>query len=341
MKVLLTGGAGYIGSHALLELLKQSNDVTVIDNLVNSSFEVIRRVQLITGRRVAFLPVDLRDTRELNEVFDKHDFDIVIHFAGLKAVSKSQEDPLSYYENNVSGTINLCNAMVKHDVYNLIFSSSATVYGDPSVLPIKEESSISDAASPYGRTKIMVEKILMDLSKTNSKWNVVILRYFNPGGAHESGHIGEDPNGIPNNLLPYITQCASGKRKELTVFGNDYSTRDGTCIRDYIHVVDLALGHVAAITKIKHQSGLVIYNLGTGKGSSVLEVIQTFEEVNKVKVPYVIGPRRIGDVAECYTDPKKANRELIWEAKATLKQICRDAWNWQQRNPFGYIRDEN
>ena len=338
MKVLLTGGAGYIGSHTLLELIKESIDVTVVDNLVNSSFEAVRRVQLLTNKHVEFLPMDLLDRQELSKLFDKHDFDTVIHLAGLKTVSESLENPLTYYENNISGTINLCNAMVKHGVHNLIFSSSATVYGDPSELPIKEESSVTGTTNPYGETKLIIEKILMDLSDSNPQWNAVILRYFNPVGAHQSGHIGEDPNGIPNNLVPYISQCAAGRRKELTVFGKDYLTRDGTCIRDYIHVVDLALGHLAALTKIKEEPGVVIYNLGTGKGSSVLEVIHTFEEVNKVKVPYIFGPRRVGDIPECYTDPTKANRELHWKATGTLEHICRDAWNWQIHNPLGYAK---
>lgn len=336
MKVLLTGGAGYIGSHTLLELIKQSYNVTVVDNLVNSSFEAVKRVQLITGKHVDFLPIDLLDKQEINKLFDKYDFDTVVHLAGLKTVSESIERPLTYYENNISGTINLCDSMTNHGVNNIIFSSSATVYGNPSELPLKEESSITQATNPYGQTKLTIEKILMDLSDSQPQWNAVILRYFNPGGAHHSGHIGEDPNGIPNNLIPYISQCAAGRRKELTIFGNDYLTHDGTCIRDYIHVVDLALGHVAALGKIKEQPGGVIYNLGTGKGSSVLEVIRTFEGVNKVKVPYVFGPRRAGDIAECYTDPTKAIKELQWEAAGTLETICRDAWNWQRQNPLGY-----
>ena len=336
MKVLLTGGAGYIGSHTLLELIKKSFDVTVVDNLVNSSFEAVKRVQLISGKHINFLPMDLLDKKEINKLFDKHDFDTVIHLAGLKAVSESIENPLTYYENNISGTINLCNAMMNHGVNNLIFSSSATVYGNPSELPLKEESSITCATHPYGQTKLTIEKILMDLSESNPHWNSVILRYFNPGGAHHSGHIGEDPNGIPNNLIPFISQCAAGRRKELTIFGNDYFTHDGTCIRDYVHVVDLAIGHVAALNKIKERPGGVIYNLGTGKGSSVLEVIHTFERVNEVKIPYVFGPRRAGDIAESYTDPTKANRELKWRAVATLENICQDAWNWQRHNPLGY-----
>ena len=336
MKVLLTGGAGYIGSHTALELAKNNFEVYIIDNLTNSSIEAIFRVEKLTGKKLTFFELDLLEREALNDIFDQNQFDAVIHFAGLKAAAESVAQPLAYYRNNIGGTLNLCAAMGRFGVKNLVFSSSATVYGNPEQLPISEDAPITDAASPYGRTKLMIEKLLSDICAADSTLNVVLLRYFNPGGAHESGDIGEDPNGIPNNLLPYITQCAVGSRKALTVFGDDYPTPDGTCIRDYIHVVDLALGHLAAISKLQQNPGLVTYNLGTGRGSSVLEVIQAFERTNERKVPYVIGLRRPGDVAECYTDPTKAKIELAWQAQRTLEDICRDAWRWQKKNPEGY-----
>ncbi|HAK51397.1 MAG TPA: UDP-glucose 4-epimerase GalE [Gammaproteobacteria bacterium] len=336
MKVLLTGGAGYIGSHTALELTTNDFEVSILDNLSNSSVESIRRVENITGKKLTFFELDLLERRALNDIFDQNKFDAVIHFAGLKAVAESVEQPLAYYRNNIGGTINLCDAMQQYSVKNLVFSSSATIYGVPEHLPISEDARISETASPYGRTKLMIEELLKDICIADSDWNVALLRYFNPGGAHESGDIGEDPNGIPNNLLPYITQCAVGSREALTVFGDDYHTPDGTCIRDYIHVVDLALGHLSALSKLEQNPGLVTYNLGTGKGSSVLDVIQTFEKANEKKVPYVIGPRRPGDVTACYTDPSKAKSELGWVATKTLEDICRDAWRWQQKNPKGY-----
>ncbi len=336
MKVLLTGGAGYIGSHTAMELAKNNFEVCIIDNLANSSIEAIFRVEKLTGKKLTFFELDLLEREALIEIFDQNEFDAVIHFAGLKAVAESVDQPLAYYRNNIGGTLNLCEAMGRSRVKNLVFSSSATVYGDPDQLPISEDAPTKDAATPYGRTKLMIEKLLSDICTVDSNWNVVLLRYFNPGGAHESGDIGEDPNGIPNNLLPYITQCAAGSLKELTVFGDDYPTRDGTCIRDYIHVVDLALGHLAAISKLQQNPGLVTYNLGTGSGSSVLEVIQAFESTNEKNVPYVIGSRRYGDVAECYTDPTKAKIELAWQAQRTLEDICRDAWRWQKKHPRGY-----
>ena len=336
MKVLLTGGAGYIGSHTALELSKKDFEVSILDNLSNSSVESIKRVENLTGNKLTFFELDLSERRALDDIFNQNKFDAVIHFAGLKAVAESVEQPLAYYRNNIDGTINLCDAMQQYGVKNLVFSSSATVYGAPDHLPISEDARLSEPASPYGRTKLMIEKLLRDICIADSDWNVALLRYFNPGGAHESGDIGEHPHGIPNNLLPYITQCAVGTREELTVHGDDYHTPDGTCIRDYIHVVDLALGHLAALSKLEQNPGLVTYNLGTGKGSSVPDVIQAFEKANGKEIPYVIGPRRPGDVTACYTDPGKAKNELGWVATKTLEDICRDAWRWQQKNPKGY-----
>ena len=336
MKVLLTGGAGYIGSHTAIELIECGHEVRIIDNLANSSLAAIQRIELLTSKTVDFHQIDLLDAPSVDRLFDEHRVDVVIHFAGSKSVAESVSNPLDYYRNNIGGTINLCSAMTTHQVENLIFSSSATVYGEPQSLPIDENAPIIDATNPYGRTKLMIEKLLEDISNANASWNIAVLRYFNPGGAHSSGDIGEDPNGIPNNLLPFISQFAAGKRPQLTVFGEDYPTPDGTCIRDYIHVVDLAKGHLAAIDKLLEHPGLVTYNLGTGHGSSVLEVIHAFEKAIGNKLPYVVGERRPGDIPESYTDPGKAQTELDWRAVKTLDDICIDAWRWQQKNPNGY-----
>jgi len=336
MKVLLTGGAGYIGSHTAIELIENGHEVRIIDNLANSSLAAIRRIELLTNKAVDFHQIDLLDAPSVDRLFAEHPIDVVIHFAGYKSVAESVAKPLDYYQNNIGSTINLCNAMAKHQVENLIFSSSATVYGEPESLPIDESAPIIDATNPYGRTKLMIERFLEDISNANASWNIAVLRYFNPGGAHASGEIGEDPNGIPNNLLPFISQFAAGKRPHLTVFGEDYPTPDGTCIRDYIHVVDLAKGHLAAIDKLLDHPGLVTYNLGTGHGSSVLEVIHAFEKAIGSKLPYIVGERRAGDIPESYTDPSKAQTELGWRAEKTLDYICLDAWRWQQKNPNGY-----
>jgi UDP-glucose 4-epimerase len=336
MKTLLTGGAGYIGSHTAIELIECGHDVCIIDNLANSSLAAIQRIELLTNKAVDFHQIDLLDAPSVDRLFDERHIDVVIHFAGSKSVAESVSKPLDYYRNNIGSTINLCSAMAMHQVENLIFSSSATVYGEPKSLPIDENALIIDATNPYGRTKLMIEKLLEDTSNANASWNIALLRYFNPGGAHSSGEIGEDPNGIPNNLLPFISQFAAGKRPQLTVFGEDYPTPDGTCIRDYIHVVDLAKGHLAAIDKLLEHPGLVTYNLGTGHGSSVLEVIHAFEKAIGSKLSYVVGERRPGDIPESYTDPSKAQTELDWRAEKTLDDICIDAWRWQQKNPNGY-----
>lgn len=336
MNILLCGGAGYIGSHTIIELDKAGHQVVVVDNLVNSNPESLRRVSIITGKDIPFYEVDIRDKEKLAEVFDAHHFDAVIHFAGLKAVGESVEKPLEYYHNNMTGTFILLEVMRQHGCKNIIFSSSATVYGNPVIIPITEECPKGHCTNPYGQTKSMLEEVLMDVQKADKEWNVVLLRYFNPIGAHQSGMIGENPNGIPNNLMPYITQTAVGMRKELGVFGNDYDTHDGTGVRDYIHVCDLAAGHVAALKAIERNCGLAIYNLGTGHGYSVLDVVKAFEKVNGVKVPYVIKPRRPGDIATCYCDPAKAKAELGWEAKYGIEEMCRDSWNWQKQNPNGY-----
>lgn len=336
MNILLCGGAGYIGSHTIIELDKAGHSVVVVDNLVNSNPESLRRVSKIIGKDIPFYEVDVRDKEKLAEVFDAHHFDAVIHFAGLKAVGESVEKPLEYYHNNMTGTFILLEVMRQHGCKNIIFSSSATVYGNPVMMPITEECPKGHCTNPYGQTKSMLEEVLMDVQKADKEWNVVLLRYFNPIGAHQSGMIGENPNGIPNNLMPYITQTAVGIRKELGVFGNDYDTPDGTGVRDYIHVCDLASGHVAALKAIERKCGLAIYNLGTGHGYSVLDVVKAFEKVNGVKVPYVIKPRRPGDIATCYCDPAKAKAELGWEAKYGIEEMCRDSWNWQKQNPNGY-----
>ncbi len=334
MKILVTGGAGYIGSHTCLELLVQGYEVVVVDNLVNSSEESLRRVQELSGKKLVFYQVDLRQKHALEKVFTSHSIDSVIHFAGLKAVGESVEIPLRYYENNISGTLNLCEVMIANGVKSLIFSSSATVYGEPKTVPITEDFPVH-AMNPYGRTKLMIEEILRDLYASDPTWQIVLLRYFNPVGAHQSGRIGEDPNGIPNNLMPFISQVGVGRLEELSVFGDDYPTGDGTGVRDYIHVVDLALGHVKALEKVGNL-GIETYNLGTGKGYSVLEMVSAFEKASGKKIPYNIVPRRPGDIAVCYADPSRANEELGWSADKGIDDMCADTWRWQQNNPKGY-----
>lgn len=336
MNILVTGGAGYIGSHTCLELLQAGYDITVVDNLSNSSFESLRRVQEIAGRKLVFHQVDLLDEAALDQVFAHTQTDLVIHFAAWKAVGESVAQPLRYYRNNVTGTIQLCQAMQRHGVKNLIFSSSATVYGAPDEMPIREEFPCLYQANPYGRTKRMMEIILEDLHASDPSWNIALLRYFNPVGAHPSGRIGEDPRGVPNNLMPYVAQVAVGRYPYVRVWGNDYPTPDGTGIRDYIHVVDLALGHIKAIERLQQNPGLVIYNLGTNRGYSVLEMIQAFEKVSGAKIPYQVLERRPGDVAVCYADVSKANRELSWKTERGLEEMCADLWRWQSNNPNGY-----
>jgi len=339
MNVLVTGGAGYIGSHTCLELLKNGDSVVVLDNLSNSSMEGLRRVEELTGKKPAFFKSDLLDIDAVRKVFTAcPDIDSVIHFAGLKAVGESVEQPQRYYENNITGTLNLCRVMAEHNVKNIVFSSSATVYGDPATVPITEDFPLS-CTNPYGRTKLMVEDILSDLHVADPKWNVVLLRYFNPVGAHKSGRIGEDPSGIPNNLMPYISQVAVGTLPELSVFGDDYDTPDGTGVRDYIHVVDLALGHLKALDKLMAKPGVVIYNLGTGNGYSVLDMVKAFEEASNKKVAYKIVARRSGDIAQCFADPALAYKELGWKAERGLKEMCEDTWRWQSENPEGFTGD--
>lgn len=337
MHILVTGGAGYIGSHTCIELLNAGYQVTVVDNLSNAKEESLKRVEEITGESVPFQQVDLLDKDALEEVFIKTPvpFDSVIHFAGLKAVGESIEKPLWYYHNNITGTLVLAEVMAKYDVKNIVFSSSATVYGDPATVPILEDFPLS-CTNPYGRTKLMIEEILRDINVADKSWNVALLRYFNPVGAHFTGRIGEDPNGIPNNLMPYISQVAVGKLKELTVFGNDYPTSDGTGVRDYIHVVDLAVGHVKAIERLQAKPGVVTYNLGTGHGYSVLDMVDAFKNVSGRDIPYVIAGRRPGDIAACYADPGKALAELGWQAKRGIDEMCEDTWRWQTQNPDGY-----
>ncbi len=334
-KILVTGGTGFIGSHTILELLNNGYDVVAMDNLSNSKITSLKRVEEMTGKSVEFRKVDLLDSEELQSLFGEFSFDAVIHFAGLKAVGESVEKPLLYYQNNVSGTINLCNSMVHSGVKKIVFSSSATVYGNPDQSPLSEAAELS-ATNPYGQTKLTIEHILRDISRADPEWKISLLRYFNPVGAHESGKIGEDPTGIPNNLMPYVTQVAVGKRDELTVFGDDYPTKDGTGVRDYIHVVDLAKGHLKALEKLDSIRGTEAYNLGTGSGSSVLYVIHTFEKATGKNIPYKISDRRPGDAAICFADPGKAKKELGWETELTLEDMCRDAWNWQINNPNGY-----
>ncbi|MBU0712841.1 UDP-glucose 4-epimerase GalE [bacterium] len=335
MKILVTGGAGYIGSHTCVQLLENGMDVVVIDNLSNSSEESLKRVQEITGRSLEFHKIDLLERAWLDALFRDHQFDAVIHFAGLKAVGESVQIPLKYYRNNITGTINLCEAMANHDVKTIVFSSSATVYGEPEQVPITEEFPTS-AYNPYGRTKLFIEEILKDLYVSDKRWNIVLLRYFNPVGAHKSGKIGEDPKGIPNNLMPFISQVAVGKLKELSVFGNDYPTSDGTGVRDYIHVVDLANGHVKALEKLVGKTGVHTYNLGTGRGYSVLEIIKAFEKASGRKINYNITDRRPGDIAECYADSDKAHRELNWKTERGIDEMCTDTWHWQSMHPKGY-----
>jgi len=336
MAILVTGGAGFIGSHTCVELLNAGYEVIVVDNLCNSSQESLRRVEKITGKNVKFYEADIRDTDVLNQIFDKESVECVIHFAGLKAVGESVAKPLEYYDNNISGTLRLCDVMRNHGVKNIIFSSSATIYGEPAFIPITEECPKGICTNPYGWTKWMLEQILTDLHTADPEWNVVLLRYFNPIGAHKSGLIGEDPKGIPNNLMPYVAQVAIGKLECLGVFGNDYDTPDGTGVRDYIHVVDLAIGHVKALKKIQEKAGVSIYNLGTGTGYSVLDMVHAFEEASGRKVPYQIKARRAGDIASCYSDATKAKEELGWTAERGLKEMCEDAWRWQSQNPDGY-----
>lgn len=332
---MVTGGAGYIGSHTCLELLNADHEVIVIDNLSNSKKTALNRIEELTGKSLTFYKADLLDREALEEVFREHEVDSVVHFAGYKAVGESVQIPLSYYHNNITGTLYLCEVMRKHGVKNLVFSSSATVYGDPHKVPITEEFPLS-ATNPYGRTKLFIEQILGDLHTSDNEWNIALLRYFNPVGAHESGRIGEDPNDIPNNLMPYITQVAVGKLEQLSVFGDDYPTKDGTGVRDYIHVVDLSTGHLKALEKLETDPGLVTYNLGTGQGYSVLEMIRAFEEASGRSIPYRITSRRPGDIAACYADPSKAEKELNWKAGRGIEDMCRDSWRWQSQNPEGF-----
>ncbi|OWY38332.1 UDP-glucose 4-epimerase GalE [Xenophilus sp. AP218F] len=334
MMILVTGGAGYIGSHTCVQLLEAGHELAVLDNLCNSKAEALRRVEQLAGKKLTFIEGDIRDPEALEQAF-RHPIQAVIHFAGLKAVGESVEKPLEYYENNVAGTLCLLRAMKRHGVRNFVFSSSATVYGNPASVPITESFPLS-ATNPYGRSKLIVEDMLRDFARAEPDWNIALLRYFNPIGAHESGDIGEDPNGIPNNLMPFISQVACGKLAELQVFGSDYPTHDGTGVRDYIHVVDLAAGHVKAVQALAREPGLLTVNLGTGKGYSVLDMVQAFERVNGCQVPYRIVARRPGDIAECWANPAAAEKLLGWKAEKTLEDMCRDSWRWQSRNPAGY-----
>ncbi len=336
MRILVTGGAGYIGSHTCVELLNAGHEVVVLDNLYNSSEKAVERVKEITGKDLKFYEADLLDKAAVENVFNNEKIDAVIHFAGLKAVGESVAKPLEYYHNNITGTLYLCDVMRAHGVKNIIFSSSATVYGDPKFIPITEECPKGQITNPYGQTKSMLEQILTDLHVSDPEWNVVLLRYFNPIGAHKSGKIGEDPKGIPNNLLPYVAQVAVGKLKEVNIFGNDYNTPDGTGVRDYIHVVDLAVGHVKALKKIEEKAGVCVYNLGTGNGYSVLQVVNAFSKACGKDLPYVIRDRRPGDIAMCYADPAKAKAELGWVAERGIEEMCEDSWRWQSNNPNGY-----
>ena len=336
MRILVTGGAGFIGSHTCVELLNAGYEVTVIDNLYNSSEKAIERVQEITGKTLEFVEGDILDKACLDQIFSAHQIDAVIHFAGLKAVGESVQKPVEYYSNNITGTLTLVKSMREHNCKNIIFSSSATVYGDPAFVPITEDCPKGVCTNPYGWTKWMLEQILTDVHTSDPEWNVILLRYFNPIGAHPSGMIGEDPKGIPNNLVPYIAQVAIGKLEKLSVFGDDYDTPDGTGVRDYIHVVDLARGHVNAIVKLADKEGVSVYNLGTGHGYSVLQVVEAFGKACGHPVPYQIKPRRAGDIATCYCDPSKAAKELNWTAQFGIEEMCRDSWNWQSQNPNGY-----
>lgn len=337
MTILVTGGAGYIGSHTCIELISAGYDVVVVDNLCNSCKEALDRVEKIVGKTIKFYEADIRDVEAMKNIFEKEEIDAVIHFAGLKSVGESVAKPLEYYDNNIAGTLVLCDAMRNAGVKNIIFSSSATVYGDPAFVPITEECPKGQCTNPYGWSKSMLEQILTDLHTADSEWNVVLLRYFNPVGAHKSGTIGENPKGIPNNLMPYITQVAVGKLECLGVFGDDYDTPDGTGVRDYIHVVDLALGHVKALKKIEEKAGVKVYNLGTGNGYSVLDMVKAFGKACGKEIPYQIKARRPGDIASCYADPTKAKEELGWVAERGLDEMCEDSWRWQSNNPEGYV----
>ena len=332
--ILVTGGAGYIGSHTCAELMNAGYEVAIVDNFINSKPESLRRIEAITGKQVRFYEVDLLDEPALDAVFAENDIEAVIHFAGLKAVGESVSIPLRYYHNNITGTLILCETMKKHSVKRLVFSSSATVYGSPKSVPIREDFPLS-TTNPYGSTKLMIERILEDVHVSDPEWSIALLRYFNPIGAHASGLLGEDPNGIPNNLVPYIAKVAGGQLEKLHVFGDDYPTKDGTGVRDYIHVVDLARGHIKAVEKVMKSTGVEAYNLGTGVGYSVLDVVKAYEKASGQTVPYVIDPRRPGDIAECYADPEKAASELGWRATLDLAQMCRDSWNFVQKNPNG------
>ena len=336
MKILVTGGAGYIGSHTCVELLNNGYEVVVMDNLYNASEKAVERVQQITGKPLKFYNTDMLDQPAMDKIFEAEKPDAVIHFAGYKAVGESVVKPIEYYHNNMTGTLLLCDTMRKHGCKNIIFSSSATVYGDPLQIPISEECPKQNPTNPYGQTKTMLEQVLMDIHRADPEWNVTLLRYFNPIGAHKSGLIGEDPKGIPNNLLPYVAQVAIGKLKCVGVFGNDYDTPDGTGVRDYIHVVDLAKGHVKALEKFKENKGVLIYNLGTGHGYSVLQVIAAFSKACGKEIPYEFKPRRAGDIATCYCTPAKAKAELGWEAEYGIEEMCADSWRWQTQNPNGY-----
>ncbi len=336
MKILVTGGAGYIGSHTCVELLNAGHEVIVLDNLSNSSEKSLDRVREIAGKDLVFYKGDIRDRACLEKIFSQDGIDAVIHFAGLKAVGESVEKPWEYYENNIAGTLTLVDVMRQHGCKNIIFSSSSTVYGTPEEIPVTEQTPKGTCTNPYGWTKSMLEQILSDIQKADPQWNVILLRYFNPIGAHPSGKIGENPNGIPNNLMPYITQVAVGKLEKLGVFGDDYDTPDGTGVRDYIHVVDLAIGHVAALRKVQENAGLKVYNLGTGVGYSVLDIVKNFEEATGQKIPYEIKPRRAGDIAANYADASLAKEEMGWEAQFGIREMCADSWRWQSNNPNGY-----
>ncbi|MBD5082802.1 MAG: UDP-glucose 4-epimerase GalE [Clostridiales bacterium] len=336
MAVLVTGGAGYIGSHTCVELLNAGIDIVIVDNFYNCKKSSIDRIKALTNRDFAWYECDIRDREGMDAIFKKEKIDSVIHFAGLKAVGESVEKPLEYFDNNVNGTLVLLDVMKNNGCKKIVFSSSATVYGMNNVSPLNEDMQVGGVTNPYGRTKFMIECILQDLYVSDNEWSICLLRYFNPIGAHKSGTMGEAPNGIPNNLMPYITQVAIGKREQLNIFGNDYDTHDGTGVRDYIHVVDLALGHVKAVEKVDGENGLFIYNLGTGKGYSVLDVVKAFEKASGQKVPYQIQPRRAGDIATCYSDPSKALNELGWKAERDIEEMCEDSWRWQSQNPNGY-----
>jgi len=336
MAVLVTGGAGYIGSHTCVELLNAGKDVIIVDNFYNCKKSSLDRIRALVKKDFKFYECDIRDKKGLDEIFKKEQIDSVIHFAGLKAVGESVHKPLEYFDNNVNGTLVLLDVMRNNGCKKIVFSSSATVYGMNNISPLTEDMEVGGVTNPYGRTKYMIECILKDLYTSDNTWSICLLRYFNPIGAHKSGTMGEDPNGIPNNLMPYITQVAIGKREYLNVWGDDYDTPDGTGVRDYIHVVDLALGHIKAVEKVEGSEGLFIYNLGTGKGYSVLDVVKAFEKASGVKIPYKIGPRRDGDIATCYSDPSKAYKELGWKAERDIEEMCEDSWRWQKQNPNGY-----